>query len=54
MIIYKMIQKCINIDNLKLSKSHADLSRLNGYCGLDGLDGLNKVCLNEHEVGTEN
>lgn len=35
MIIYKMIQKCINIDNLKLSKSHADLSRLNGCTGLN-------------------
>ena len=50
MIIYIMTQKCINIDNLKLSKSYADLSRLNGFCGLAG---LNKVCVNVLEVGTE-
>ncbi len=50
MIIFKMTQKCINIDNLKLSKSYADLSRLNDFCGVAG---LNKVCVNGLEVGTE-
>jgi hypothetical protein len=50
MIIYIVTQKCIHIDNLKLSKSYADLLRLNGFCGLAG---LNKVCVNGLEVGTE-
>jgi hypothetical protein len=45
-----MTQKCIHIDNLKLSKIYADLSRLNGFCGLAD---LNKVCVNALEVGTE-
>lgn len=46
-------QIIINKDDLKNAKSHSDLSRLNGCCGLDGLDGLNKVCINGHEIGTE-
>ncbi|MCG3088364.1 hypothetical protein [Sporosarcina cyprini] len=32
---------------------HWDQSRLNGCCGQDGCDGLNRVCINGHEVGTE-
>ena len=43
----------INIKDLKNSKNHTELTRLNGCCGLDGTDGLNKVCLNGHEIGTE-
>lgn len=46
-------QIIINKDDLKNAKSHSDFSRLNGCCGLDGLDGLNKVCINGHEIGTE-
>ncbi|MBA4054094.1 MAG: hypothetical protein C0490_05220 [Marivirga sp.] len=43
----------INIKDLKNSKNHDDIRRLNGCCGLDGTDGLNKLCLNGHEIGTE-
>lgn len=43
----------ININDLKNSKNHGDLSRLNGCCGLDGEDGLNRLCVNGHEIGTE-
>jgi hypothetical protein len=32
---------------------HKDRSRLNGCCGKDGLDGPNRVCVNGHEVATE-
>ena len=46
-------QIIINMADLKNSKNHSDPSRLNGCCGLDGLHGLNKVCINGHEIGTE-
>lgn len=32
---------------------HVNKGRLNGCCGLDGLDGPNKMCANGHEVATE-
>jgi hypothetical protein len=35
------------------TKNHFDNKRLNGCCGLDGLDGPNKLCNNGHEIGTE-
>ena len=44
----------INLNDLINSKHHSDASRLNGCCGLDGLDGINTVCINNHEIGTEN
>jgi len=44
----------INIKDLKNSNYHLDDNRLNGCCGYDGLDGMNRVCLNNHEIGTEN
>ncbi|WP_224358358.1 hypothetical protein [Priestia aryabhattai] len=44
----------INMKDLINSKHHPDEDRLNGCCGLDGLDGMNRVCLNGHEIGTEN
>ncbi|MEI4828802.1 hypothetical protein WAX78_15015 [Bacillus sp. FJAT-53711] len=44
----------INIKDLTNSNYHSDDSRLNGCCGYDGLDGINRVCLNNHEIGTEN
>ena len=44
----------INIKDLKNSGYHPDDRRLNGCCGYDGLDGMNRVCLNNHEIGTEN
>ncbi len=43
----------INIKDLINSKHHSDGSRLNGCCGLDGCDGMNRVCLHDHEIGTE-
>lgn len=43
----------INIKDLVNSKHHSDKSRLNGCCGYDGCDGINRVCLNNHEIGTE-
>ena len=46
-------QVIINIQDLKNSRNHTDPSRLNGCCGLDGTDGLNKLCMNGHEIGTE-
>jgi hypothetical protein len=33
--------------------NHSDSSRLNGCCGFDGCDGMNKLCQNGHEVATE-
>lgn len=43
----------INKSDLINAKNHSNYSRLNGCCGLDGMDGINKVCLNEHEIATE-
>ena len=43
----------LNLNDLINSKHHSDTSRLNGCCGLDGLDGINTVCINNHEIGTE-
>lgn len=43
----------INIFDLLNCIDHPDASRLNGCCGLDGLNGINKVCINGHEIGTE-
>lgn len=46
-------QIIINKKDLINSKNHTDFSRLNGCCGLDGMDGINKTCINGHEIGTE-
>lgn len=43
----------INIKDLTNSKNHSNYGRLNGCCGLDGHDGMNKTCINDHEIGTE-
>ena len=43
----------INKKDLTNSKNHSDLKRLNGCCGLDGMDGPNKTCTNGHDIGTE-
>ncbi|MFP7486275.1 hypothetical protein SFC65_19115 [Priestia filamentosa] len=43
----------INIKDLINSDFHSNGSRLNGCCGCDGLDGMNRVCSNNHEIGTE-
>ena len=34
-------------------KNHKDLMRFTGCCGSSGLDGMNKTCVNGHEVATE-
>lgn len=43
----------INKANLINCLDHPDRGRLSGCCGLDGIDGPNKVCINGHEIGTE-
>ncbi len=43
----------IHIHDLKNAIFHPDSKRLNGCCGLDGQDGPNRVCVNNHEIGTE-
>ena len=43
----------INKADLINCKEHSDSRRLNGCCGLDGMDGINKICVNGHEIGTE-
>lgn len=34
-------------------KNHPDLNKFYGCCGSDGSNGLNKLCVNNHEVATE-
>ena len=43
----------VNLADLKDTRLTKDPSKLNGCCGLDGLDGFNILCPNGHEVGTE-
>jgi hypothetical protein len=43
----------LNLRDVHNVKRHPDVGRLNGCCGLDGLDGMNLVCVNGHEVATE-
>lgn len=43
----------INLNDVLNTKYHHDEERLNGCCGCDGLDGINVVCKNGHEIGTE-
>ena len=42
----------INLKDLLNSTNHSDFRRLNGCCGLDGMDGINTVCNNGHEIAT--
>ncbi len=42
----------IAIDDYEF-KNHRHVSRFNGCCGSSGLDGMNKTCINGHEVATE-
>jgi hypothetical protein len=42
----------VAINNYNL-KDHPDTSRFYGCCGSDGSNGLNKLCVNGHEVATE-
>lgn len=43
----------VNLADAIDTQRHPDIGRLNGCCGLDGLDGRNTVCANGHEVGVE-
>ena len=43
----------LNLKDTINTKHHSDQSRLNGCCALDGLDGINTLCANGHEIGTE-
>ncbi|HEU4471568.1 MAG TPA: hypothetical protein VFR58_10820, partial [Flavisolibacter sp.] len=43
----------INKFDLINCKDHPDQNRLNGCYVLAGLDGINKVCCNGHEIATE-
>src|SRR5690242_17912321 len=43
----------LNLGDLRNTKRHSDPRRLNGCCGLDGADGYNLVCQDNHEIGTE-
>ena len=43
----------INKNDLIHSDYHSDQSRLNGCCGYDGCDGMNRVCSKNHEIATE-
>jgi hypothetical protein len=42
----------VNLKDIRNTKHHHDSRRLNGCCGLDGRDGRNLLCANDHEVGT--
>jgi uncharacterized protein (TIGR02996 family) len=44
---------CINLMDLRNVRPHPEPGRRNGCCGMDGCDGVNTVCGNGHEVGTE-
>jgi hypothetical protein len=43
----------INRNDLINAIDHTDLSRVQGCCGLHGMDGPNKMCINGHEIATE-
>lgn len=43
----------LNLEDVVNLEDHADPSRFSGCCRLDGLSGVNKVCGNGHEIGTE-
>jgi hypothetical protein len=43
----------INLSDLQNIKHHWDTKRIQGCCGLDGTDGKNLLCINNHEIGTE-
>jgi hypothetical protein len=43
----------VNVSDIINLEMHSASERTNGCCGLDGTSGINKVCLNGHEVATE-
>jgi hypothetical protein len=42
----------VNLNDL-INTRHHPTALLAGCCGLDGCDGMNRVCVNGHEVATE-
>lgn len=48
----KSLEIVVAINDYNL-KNHKDRNRFVGCCGSSGLDGLNKTCVNGHEVATE-
>ena len=45
-------QFLLNADDTLDTRAHHLTTRLNGCCGLDGMDGPNTLCAQGHEVGT--
>ena len=43
----------LNLRDLVHTAHHTDARRSHGCCGRDGMDGMNIVCSNGHEIGTE-
>ena len=43
----------VNLKDVAHARHHPDPDRLRGCCRLSGSDGMNLICSNEHEVGTE-
>ena len=52
-LIKEEVSIILNRKDLTNSNHHSDPSRLNGCCGHDGCDGMNRVCINGHEIATE-
>jgi hypothetical protein len=52
-VIWREGEFILNLQDLTNTARHPDYRRANGCCGCDGLDGMNIVCLNGHEIGTE-
>ena len=46
-------QYVVNLKDLVNTRPHPERKRRNGCCGMDGCDGMNTICSNGHEVGTE-
>lgn len=46
-------QWIVNLKDVINTRKHPDLRRLNGCCGLDGCNGINTICAQGHEIGTE-
>ncbi|MEQ1734407.1 MAG: hypothetical protein ABL940_12095 [Bacteroidia bacterium] len=42
----------INTKDLRNYKPHTDDSKLSGCCGYSGIDGINLMCKNGHEIAT--
>lgn len=43
----------LNLEDVKNTQEHPDPERSSGCCGPLGIFGLNLICINGHEIGTE-